>query len=405
MKKYITILLFSTFLLISGCSEQKKHCDIFNADTSHMSEIYKHYLLKKQKIEPLYELRVIEIDEKGLFLERYKFNELKKHIKQKTQIKDTLIYMKINGWQHDTSIDELSLNNFKKQLNNISNYVSKNKRDVIGIYVKLREEKTSMFRYPTFFNKKKSIHQVSNGNIIEIWDFLKKIKDNSVSDTKIVTVGHSFGADIIFNLMNIDNGAESNENHKYKKNLSGIGNLILLINPTFDALKYVEFRKSNKNKEPSTKNNPIISIFTSESDWITKYVLPAKRIISNLFKQHNYMEETIGENKVLINKKIAQITSIGHFKPFITHRLEMTNKSISSTQYNKLIKNLKSDLVNGINPLNFDKTTLVRNPIIKANTPYLVVQVDKTLIPDHSNIFGKEIETFFHDFLLLSINE
>lgn len=62
-------------------------------------------------------------------------------------------------------------------------------------------------------------------------------------------------------------------------------------------------------------------------------------------------------------------------------------------------------MVNGINPLNFDKTILVRNPIIKANTPYLVVQVDKTLIPDHSNIFGKEIETFFHDFLLLSINE
>ena len=412
MINYINILLFSSLLIISGCSDQKVHRDIFIIATCNNTENCQRHSLQKMGHDIPYTLSFIETDDQGLFFDRSQFAVLQKYIKSKTRKNNTFIYVYVHGWQHDANINDSNVKHFKEQLNKISNQLAVSKREVIGIYIGWRGKSTSipLLKYLTFWDRQNSAKRVADGNIIEIWSFLRKLKNNSISDTKIVTVGHSFGAEIVFTAINktlVNDLIESSVNKQYKTSTSGFGDLVLLINPAFDALKYAHFQDINERyNEFLGTQKPILSIFTSESDWATKYAFPAGNAISRLFESHRYMKATIGGENVLINQNVAGKTSIGHFKPFITHRLEMTNKNIdiSSTQHIKLIKNLKSDWSNGVNPLNFSNTRLIRNPIIKARNPYLVVQVDKALIPNHSNFFGKEIEAFFNEFLLFSID-
>ncbi|WP_146861190.1 hypothetical protein [Aliivibrio fischeri] len=408
----INILLFSSLLIISGCLDQKIHRDIFSIATCNNEENCQRNSLQKLNNKTPYTLSFIEIDDQGFFSDRSQFDVLKKHIENKTRKNNTFIYVYVHGWQHNASINDSNVKHFKEQLNKISNQLSLSKREVIGIYIGWRGKTSSvpLLKYLTFWDRKNSAKHIADKNIIEIWRFLRKLKNNSISDTKILTVGHSFGAEIVFTAINktlVNDLIDSTVNKQYKTSTSGLGDLVLLINPTFDALKYAHFQNINeRHNEFLGTQKPILSIFTSESDWITKYIFPAGNTISRRFEPHRYMKTTIGEENVLINQNMAEKTSIGHFKPFITHRLEMKNKNIdiSSTQRVNLINDLKSDWASGVNPLNFSNTRLIRNPIIKAKNPYLVVQVDKALMPNHNNFFGKEIDEFLNEFILFSID-
>ena len=175
-----------------------------------------------------------------------------------------------------------------------------------------------------------------------------------------------------------------------------MADLVVLINPAFEAARYHGIEQSAKNHSFPLKQRPIFVAYTSEEDIATKKGFWWGRTTSTLLTSYRDSEQ-----------KDQNRTALGHYQPFITHRLESTEDydESQSVDYN-LMACQWSDFRSGKSNVWSVRSTQFRriNPNIpedQITNPYLIVAVDPQLIPDHSDIWkGALME---HIFKLISV--
>ncbi|WP_409280702.1 hypothetical protein [Pseudomonas defluvii] len=296
-------------------------------------------------------------------------------------------------------------------------------REVAGIYVGWRGDSITVkgLNELTFWDRKNTAAQVGHGGVTELLsriELIKRTQDSKARDaattaasrdalsvpatgcerlissgqaissqTKLVVVGHSFGGLVVQSAVGqiLEDRAVRTKGGDYgcQLDVEGFGNLVVLINPAFEAQRYsvIHNLAAARNYYPA-QQLPVELILTSQSDNATKYLFPAGRYVSTLFDRNGWDPQNV--------------TAVGHYKPYITHTLSRSPSAPSLTLKQAWLKNAKPD-----RDLCVAGLTLRREQLSERN-PYLNVSVAGDLINGHNDIDEPQIIEFIKQVILLS---
>jgi hypothetical protein len=345
-----------------------------------------------------------------------------------------LIVTFVHGWKHNASGSDSNVAMFHQVLNHLGlmepKLAVKQKRParrVVGVYVGWRGLSATMepFQELSFWDRKDTAEQVGHGAVIELLSTLEALRTQSNRQygsgiaggqrmsTKLIIVGHSFGGDIVYSAVAPILTERMVENYDADGNLQTprtVGDLVVLINPAFEAARFETVQRLAATKSFPPGTNCTLAVFTSTADWATGLAFPAGRRLSTLFETY---EKHIDQPR-------ADITAVGHYQPYINYDLQsvgpsprakkaaaMTNDvpaSVSAEQVVAVRKQVQASANRASVTTNdltyaFSHCKLVARTNYVRNDPVFNVAVDPNIIPDHNTIDRPVFIRFLGEFL------
>lgn len=430
---YVLALL----VFIAGCSSNDIYrssyetCEYSAANACPQSALQVH----DQSGPGAYHLGFVEYDDQGQLRERAQMDAVvDEYLRIAGSDDDVLLVAFVHGWHHNAAPGDGNIKSFRHMLTEISRNELKSsqqqgrvRRKVLGLYIGWRGESITVpyVKELTFWDRKNTAHDVGQQGIAEVLLKLEEIVNVKAGieeenppplNSRLVIIGHSFGGAVVFtSLQNVlaDRFVGSRRGKTFSGSAEGFGNLVVLINPAFEAIRFAGLYDLSQQKCRGyfPGQVPKLAILTSEADYATKLAFPAGRLFSTLFEAHKTLEDRHycskpgidGMQALRIDEGQADRNTVGHFTPYLTHRL---NPSVvlaarqADHQVNQ-IQELWAEQTRA-DTLDFNGTQLVSLGRTTPLNPYLNIQVDKTLIKDHNDIWRPEIMQFISEMIILS---
>jgi hypothetical protein len=363
-----------------------------------------------------YRFGFVEIDDQGQFYDQRQVESLLKNLKTETQPQYVTIF--VHGWHHNANETDYNLKRFKDILKDSK--ARNPNHAVTGVYIGWRGETIDLpwLKLLSFWDRKSVSEEVGRNSLLDLLLQIESIiKTPANSDNKLLTIGHSLGASVIFNalhpllLQRLNQPADSSLRH-------GFGDMVVLVNPAFEAIRYVAIRdaaqRHSRQFQFSDKQKPLMIIATAESDNTTKLAFSWGRKISTVFEEHRlYSTLNTDLSEQWLSEWDLDTTAIGHFNPYITHKLQAETSSEdyqctanpgwleTAVQRQKQSQSAKGSHSTGLgwtiqNTLQTDVIKLQLSHLQQsaANDPYWVLQTDANIFPNHGFISQKHFWCF-----------
>lgn len=382
-----------------------------------------------------YLLGFIEFDDQGQLFDRAQMSGVIDALYRRVapQNRDLLIVVFVHGWKHNAAAGDGNIATFRQALQQLSRaerLISRDSgvppREVVGIYLGWRGASLTapLLKQLTFWERKNTAHKVGRGGVTEVLnrlELLRLSKDaiapGQQSRTRLIVVGHSFGGAVVYSALSqilewrfihTESGPATSGN------IQGFGNLVVLINPAFEAIRYAPLRDMSTERGTYFDGQlPVLLVLTSEADAATKYAFPLGRGFSTMFEAERIMQRHNAATHSIeyIDQDAANITAIGHFAPYRTHYLRATapearaEQLVMSTQsaaqqFFRSSQRWEDDSPGSRIP--FPGTVLERTMTSAGRNPYLIVQVDKAIIHDHNHLSDPRIMAFVNQLILIA---
>ncbi len=443
----LVIVLLSAFLFTACAPHQAYRTDVTLCSDAEPEKICPTSALQETIDSANPEIRYltafVEFDDQGQLWSRAQMDAVMTKLNQEAIENDLLLITFVHGWKHNASPEDDNVKMFNGVLqrlatleNRISRAVGERPRKVVGVYLGWRGSSVTwpLVKELTFWDRKNVAHKVGHGGVTEVLarlELIKKTKDvivaqdepdpakreNLQSRTRLVVIGHSFGGAVVFSALSqlletrfIDTEGPMGQ----ITNARGFGDLVVLINPAFEAARYAAL--SDMATERGTyfaPQLPVMAVLTSEADYATKYAFPIGRWISTLFEKEHDVTRKNGLNQSIeiIDQGKANITTVGHFHPYQTHLLSATHTVDRAELAPATLEVEIKTLFNTIdewnndapgNVIEFNGSSLQRSETSAGRNPYLVVKVDKQLIHDHNDIDDPRVIGFIRQLVLMT---
>lgn len=347
-----------------------KHEEMFPEDDEKTAE-RSHEILKDRVFEPYRDdflLAHVEFDDQGRFWEsglhenQNQLEALESWVQK--DVADNpdryqngaIILAFAHGWRHNAEEGDGYLQDYRRLLATVAEDERNGQnRPVIGVYLSWRgaavDEKagflTTVPAVFTYWNRKNTAHSVGNRSFGETLTRLHRLRnlvvkkgeglnpnDQSVN-TRAIIVGHSFGAAAVFSGVEryfedqligdefLDSAREK-EMAEFEQWAKRRWDLVLLINPAFEALRYDTIHRYNRLivQDPDSRIDriPRLLVVTAENDMANKMALPAGQTLGSLFSRTQKPNSRFDE-------KAQLTTALGFFRPFQTHQLVLDGNS------------------------------------------------------------------------------
>ena len=434
----IALVLVAT-LVFAGCTPHK----LYRTDTevcisSEPAQDCQERALQEYK-DPAhpdagYLLGFIEFDDQGQVFERRQMDAVLAALQTEAASKNLLMVVFLHGWKHSAARGDPNIETFRKSLERISELESRisretgaEERKVVGIYLGWRGGSVTWpgVKELTFWDRKNTAHKVGHGGVTEVVSRLELVRktqdavegDQGRSPTRLVVIGHSFGGAVVYSALSqilttgfVDTVGPAGT----LTDVKGFGDLVVLINPAFEATLFTSLSDmSNERPTYFPAQLPVIAVLTSEADDATKRAFPIGRWFSTFFEKHREEKRingVTGEEEV-IDQKNANITAVGHFEPYRTHYLRAAGEpgaavpdqptvEASVERFFDVSRRWENDAPGSV--IEFEGSVLERTPNSAGRNPYLVIRVDKQLIPDHNDIDDWRIASFVRQLILIA---
>jgi hypothetical protein len=386
----------------------------------------------------------IEFDDQGQLWDRRQMRDVLTTLQTGAGTRDLLMVVFVHGWKHSAAPGDTNINTFRAVLANLSDaeaLLAKRTgtpvRQVVGIYFGWRGGSLPVkyLENVTFWDRKNTAQKVGYGGVAEVLSQLEDIKltkdsivcrDRTVSknddtlcssNTKLVVVGHSFGgavmqtavAQILENRFVQTTGPAGR-----KSDIEGFGNLVVLINPAFEANLFTPMSDMAAERRTYFSSQlPVVLVLTSEADAATRYAFPIGRWFSTIFeKTHDRQRRNAETGQTeTISEHDANVRAVGHFKPYRTHHLYPTEerkreelKAASAADSIQMFERSRADWVCDApgSKITFGDVVLERTTNSAGRNPYLVVYVDEQLIHEHNDIDDPRVIEFVKQMILIS---
>lgn len=284
----------SCIMALSACaSNVQYHTTYEECDTSYGNDPCGRNALEKfaDPKEPKndYLLGFIEFDEQGKLFDRQQMyqvlNGLKEYAESPSErSKNVVILTYIHGWMHNAEFDDSDVNHFRFILKGISELEyraaerkHRTPRKVAGIYIgwRGRSLEAPLIKYGTFWERKNTAHEVGYGGVTEILSRLEELRhpkpiDESEAKTRLVIIGHSFGGAVVYSALSevfMQRFVATKESPEKKcSNVNGLADLVVLINPAFEAMRFATLSDMANDVSRYCKEQlPVLAILTSET--------------------------------------------------------------------------------------------------------------------------------------------
>lgn len=316
---------------------------------------------KECKDNTIYELNndqsikiaILEINDFGIILNKKTSEKILEDLRVNMNSENKpIVNLYIHGWNHSGKNDDSDLLHFeratralyKSQDFNSKNEknINKEKRNVIGIYVSWRGQTLptkALNTAVTFWGRKASSEEVGRGEltsfILRLEDILKPSNhDDKKEDGTLILAGHSFGASALYNAIQYElisrfyeSLAEQKRNPEKDIKIKGFGDIVILVNPAIQALRFTPLREAVYKEGSINKNifnnnlHPNLVVLAAENDFPVKTLFPLGR---NLAELKNYHGKTLiynGISGAQENVSLRQLDTIaiGQYEPYFTH--------------------------------------------------------------------------------------
>lgn len=376
------------------------------------------------------DLHVIELTEQGNFWRQDYLQSVLDRIHQRGDNQDIVLF--IHGWHHDARATDEVLQDFHHRLVDIGD--RNPNRKTTGIYVGWRGETwvTPVVNGLTFWGRKNVSIEVGRGALSELIQALRSEIQGTRS--RLIAVGHSFGASVLFSATKNDiMRALMEEARDGEVKPDGIDQMIILVNPAIEATPFMTLHELTENlprylrqddKRSEVKpgktpkevardlyerpRRPILAVFSSESDWATRYIFPFGRIFSTFaFESHQNLKRLNRWGKEEDHSEWnLDRDALGNHKFFVTHRLKVTDQKPSMT-CDADRRSTKSLFPQGqaeegwTATFEVSQTELMHLGKSSAFSPIWVTTVDAELIEGHSEIWNPRFSCFLQELVLL----
>lgn len=379
-----------------------------------------------------YLLGFMEFDDQGQLWDRNQMHGVLDAIEREGKQQDLLILVFAHGWHHSAQPGDGNIETFRNVLSQltqaeriISASSRKPPRKVVGVYLGWRGDSIlgPVVEHLSFWDRKNTATKVGKGSVTEVLTRLEEIKrarpgsTGSSDGTRLIVVGHSFGGLVVQNALTqilqarfIRNRGENGEPGE----IEGFGNLVVLINPAFEAMQFIPLSDmASERRRYVADQRPVMAILTSEADYATRYAFPFGRSINTMFeKTRDYERKSLSSDGVdTIDEGSANVTAIGHFAPFRTHRLfpiddspEDRKKQNSSFSFVRSALNAALDWQDDKpgSKIRFNDLMLERTANSTGRNPYLLIKVDGRLIKNHNDIDDERIIDFLKELVVVA---
>jgi hypothetical protein len=368
------------------------------------------YRIESVETTPNYTLSYVEFDDAG---EMWAPSQLERAVAQVEQANETndgcVFILFIHGWQHNASQKEeegkrSNVAGFKQMLDMIGRYVSttegKQARKVVGVYLGWRglAAKFRPLKPFTFWGRFQTARHIAGISGTEaVYRLTLTAKANPRST--VILAGHSFGGLILENTLSqalVGHLAQDPEQQG-----SFPADLVILINPAtpsiwakqlVDMMDRYRVKLNRKDLEGSLLDRPLVVSVTSIGDSATRVMFPFGLTIGTLFvNMRKYGDEYC--NPVTKQKHYILHTP-GHTKALHSHAVEAV----------PLDRVEKGAAPPGLAPLNLEagpfglafdgaehRYAIEKRLSAYNDTPYWIMRVPTSLIPDHSDIFRRDL--------------
>ena len=392
------------------------------------------------EVAPNYTVGYVEFDDQGWlygtnrFRTEMQMDAVLSRFSEESKTNGLLIVTFVHGWKHNASGGDSNVLMFHKVLNELGAMEKwlgtkqhRPARRIVGVYVGWRGLSASVepFEELSFWDRKNTAEQVGHGAVIELLSNLEglrtqgnrqyksEIAQNKRMSTKLIVVGHSFGGDIVYSAVApilTERMVENYDADGHPQSPRTLGDLVILINPAFEAARFETVQRLATTKVFPPNTNCTLAVFTSTADWATGLAFPAGRHLSTLFDTY---EKHIDQAK-------ANVTAVGHYQPYINYDLKTIDRSssakASASMTNEVSRSASADQVVAVrkqvqarakhltattNDLiyTFSHCQLLARPDCVRNDPVFNVAVDPNIIPSHDSIDRPVFIRFLSEFL------
>lgn len=436
LNKSIRCIIFVIIFGLAGCS----HIGAYRTDIigtceykteGDCSQAALQQYAKGQEQE--YRLDFVEFDDQGQVNDRAQMQAVLNQYQTIAGKEDIILIAFIHGWHHSAKPEDGNIQSFRGLLRSLAkteHQTGKN-RKILGIYIGWRGDSFNVeyLNDVTFWDRKNTAHKVGQQGITELLLRLEEIVnvkagiDESIPkpiNNKLVTIGHSFGGAALYTSLQqilVDRFIDSRKGKTFSSSVvNGFGDLVLLMNPAFEALRYATLYDISQEycRGYSPYQLPKLAVLTSETDYATKLAFPGGRFFATFFETHTTLArhkcKGTGLSNIIpieIDEGEADRNTVGHFEPFITHQLvpsATTDSYAGRFSFKDLQKSwfgLKQN-----QSFDFKGTRLIHvtdNTV--AHNPFMNIKVDTALIKNHNDIWQDEIVSFVRDLIMIATHE
>lgn len=422
LKKLSLLGSLGVLLIITGCAPNRIYRSSFEScDVTPTSQCENHSLQHHNaKAGNDYMLGFVEIDDQGQLRDRKQLQALIDAVYSTAVTDSVLVNLFVHGWHHNARPEDPNIDSFKTSLaklseeeHELSRMKNRAARKVIGIYVGWRGESITVpvINSLTFWDRKNTAQKVGHLGLTELLVKLEEIthvKNALISypRSRFVVLGHSFGGAVVYTAITqilASRFVDSQAGKTRTDTAKGFGDLVVLLNPAFEALQYAPFYDLAQARCSYFENQmPRLVILTSEADNATKLSFPIGRFFSTFFETHETIERNDCKHPITLDEGEADRTTAGHYWPLISHTLKSAPeaKSMQAANYAEM-KNLWGSQTSG-GSTQYGSTILTHLGKTEPLNPYLNIRVDKALIANHNDVFGDKIMEFLR--LLISLS-
>lgn len=430
-------LLALVVSFLNGCAQSAKRpylagpagvpeCNNAPADAPRRS------ITPESSVEPRYVLHYLEFDDQGWsYADGEKaggrwspghqvdcaIKDLVERLKGDNKRVRMFVY--VHGWHHSADAGDRDVKAFKILL---AEQARQTRREVIGFYVGWNGNTLDVpvLRNLTFWGRKNAAHHVAEGSVREFFSRVKALRDHynrpnrsarcgkrdDVDDPRgcpiqTLMLGHSFGAWVMYSAtapyiletLAGDSDLPCDERRKRPSTARerGIADMIVLLNPAFEASRYEPIHRAAKRYLPGFYEPPLLVSITSTADAATKTAFPIARWFNSIFQYPSASDE----------ESAAMRRTPGHIDRYITHELTMEPSAtpcdeelmrkdffILREDHFQLTAPWTRRLCSGL------KVTSLANPDTHPYSIVWNVRTFENIIANHNDITGKPLIQF-----------
>lgn len=397
------------------------------------------------EVHPSFDLHVVEFDDQGYFFNRAAFNRSMACIERaaipgsaecadlpapgkvsRDGLDDAIIVTFVHGWEHNGKVCDSNLTCFREVLQVLAvqeqayaQAIGRRERRVVGVYVGWRGKslKTPGISKFDFWWRKETAHKIGSGaQVPELFARLAAVQQKAGRDrTRLVYVGHSFGAAVVYDAVMAQLAANTAAAGTAAP-IAGVGDLVVLVNPAFEAARYESFHERSRRGNFTKEQGPLLLTVSSVTDGATSF-FPVGRILSAPFK-----------GALRDGQRSATVTTLGKHAPFRTHTLSAVPPIKADPPFKAADCACKSGLASLAEPIRAQMATWLEgqmdsrrrgapapielaaasrygdvrlDPVgdIDPNDPFIVALADNDVIEGHNGIFSRRFMTFLIEFV------
>ena len=366
----------------------------------------------------------VEFDDQGQYWDRNQLLAIEDELIAKADSRErpgVLMVCFMHGWKNNAAHNNGNLVSFREMLfglaqaeHMLTEQLGIKPRRIFGVFLSWRGQ-SNYFKGVselTFWNRKKTAHKVGRGDLVSALSRLEQMRFEqqlAKNASRMIIIGHSFGGAAVFSavapyIRTVAEGesqAAKLEGEEKVAKIRGFGDLVVLVNPAFEAQLYQGFHLLVE-ETPGYSNNQHVVMMTvgAVNDTATKLYFPMGQWLGRWLEKR---------------KNAAQFsrikTAVANFAAYHTHVLKLRGESTEKTKKeigrdNSMEAYKIESTADGTNSWNEclpDKTSWQIEELPERKLPpqfaFMTVKAEKTIVNGHSGIFLPPFIEFIRDFV------